>query len=299
MSKKYVCIDIGGTAIKYGLSDAEGGFFDQGEVATEALQTGGPGILEKVKQIVRHYLPDHEVQGIAISSAGMVDAETGRILYAVPHLIPDYTGMRLKETLEAEFSLPCEVENDVNCAGLGEMWLGAGKDAKSMFCLAVGTGIGGCVILNGRLVHGIGNSAGEIGYMHVSGGLLQDIAATTSLVKDVAEKIAKPIEMINGKMIFDWAKDGDLTAITAIDTMLGHLAEGIANVCYVINPEVIVLGGGIMAQSDFIAPRLQQALREKLIPSVYQHTRLAFAVCQNRAGMLGALYNFRQRRGEK
>lgn len=295
--QKYVCIDIGGTSMKYGLVAEAGDFLDKGEVETQALQKGGPGILGKVKRIVRSYEKDHKLRGVAISTAGMVDVAAGTILYAAPHLIPDYTGMALKEEIEREFSLPCEVENDVNCAGLGEMWLGAGKDAQSIFCLAVGTGIGGCVILDGHLVRGAGNSAGEIGYMHITGGALQDIASTSSLVKSAAQKAGLPAEKLDGKMVFAWAKNGDCAALDALERMLESLAEGIANVCYVLNPEVVILGGGIMAQSEFLAPKLHEALKQKLIPSVYSHTRIAFAQRQNDAGMLGALYHFRQRKG--
>lgn len=291
--RQYICIDIGGTTIKYGLAEANGDFLEKGAMPTDAAADGGAGILRKVIAIAGGFLSGRDAAGICVSTAGMVDPAKGQIVHAAEHLIPGYTGMRLKEEVERAFSLPCEVENDVNCAGLGEMWLGAGKGASSLFCMTVGTGIGGCVILDGRLARGFSNSAGEIGYMHIPGGQLQDLAATSRLVELLAEE--KDASGVSGKQIFAWAKRGDPKAVRAIDDLVGHLAKGIANVCYVLNPEVVILGGGIMAQEAFLRPKVDAALRCSLIPSVYRHTRLEFAARQNDAGMLGALYHFRRK----
>lgn len=238
------------------------------------------------------YIGNYEIRGICISTAGMVDPKEGKIVYALEHLIPEYTGMEIKKEIEKEFKIRCEVENDVNCAGLGETWLGAGKNAKSSICMTIGTGIGGCVILNNKLVHGFSNSAGEVGYMNINGESFQDVASTTSLVKKVAKIKNIPEQDINGKIIFDMAKNNDEDSLKAIDNMVKSLAIGISNVCYVINPEVVILGGGIMAQEEFLRPRIDKALKEVLVPKVYENTKIEFAKRQNDAGMIGALYNF-------
>lgn len=296
--KKYICIDIGGTSIKYGLADADGTFADKGERPTEALELGGAGIVKKAKEIAASYLSQGPA-GVAVSTAGMVDPVAGEIVHAAEHLIPGYTGVRLKREIEDATGLPCAVENDVNCAGLGELWLGAGRGARSLFCLTVGTGVGGCVILDGRVLRGVCNAAGEIGYMHVPGGIFQELAAASAMVKRVAALKKLAAGSVTGKQAFDWAKRGDAQAARAIDEMTRALARGIANVCYVVNPEIVILGGGVMAQEAFLRPRLEQALKESMIDRVYRHTRLEFAKLRNDAGMLGALYHFLQADEEK
>ncbi|MDY3001594.1 ROK family protein [Romboutsia timonensis] len=290
--KKFICIDVGGTSIKYGLSNEIGEFTHKGSMDTEALEKGGPGILEKIKTISKKYIANNDIEGICISTAGMVDPKEGKVVYALEHLIPEYTGMEIKKEVEKEFSIRCEVENDVNCAGLGETWLGAGQNAKSSICLTIGTGIGGCVILNNKLVHGFSNSAGEVGYMNINGESFQDLASTSSLVRKVAEIKNIPQHNISGKIIFDMAKNNDKDCLNEIDNMVKSLAIGIANICYVINPEVVILGGGIMAQEEFLKPRIDKALKETLVARVYENTKIEFAKRQNDAGMIGALYNF-------
>ncbi|WP_170075461.1 ROK family protein [Paraclostridium dentum] len=290
--KKFICIDIGGTSIKYGILRETGIIIEKGNMDTNALKEGGQGIFEKIKYIISKYLKSYEVEAVCISTAGMVDPKDGKILFALEHLIPGYTGMEIKKEVEKEFNIRCEVENDVNCAGLGEMWLGAGKGASSSVCLTIGTGIGGCIIINNELIHGFSNSAGEIGYMKINGEDFQNVASTTSLVKRVARLKNIAEESINGKMIFDMAKNKDQDCLKEIDYMIKSLAIGIANLSYIINPEVIILGGGIMAQEQFLKPKIEEALRKELIKTIYENTRIEFAKRQNDAGMIGALYNF-------
>ena len=292
--KQYVCIDIGGTSIKYGLADEQGIFTAKSSMDTEAREKGAEGIQEKILSIVDGYRELHEVDGVAVSTAGIVDPQEGRIIYAGGSF-PGYTGTRLRELVERSCELPCTVENDVNCAGLGEFWLGAAQGTKSAFCITVGTGIGGCVLLDGRVWHGSGCSAGEIGYMQVGGpGTLEDLASTRHMVEEAAESHHTPVSEVDGKMVFDWARAGDADAVNAIAHMLTPLAKGICNVCYVLNPEVVVVGGGIMAQEAYLKPRLMLELQERMLPSVLEHTRLEFASLKNDAGMLGALYYFLQ-----
>lgn len=293
--EKFICIDVGGTSIKYGLALKDGTIIDKSSMDTEAIQKGGFGILDKMKKIVNQYIGENKISGICISTAGMVDPDVGKISYALEHLIPNYTGMEIKKEIENEFNIRCEVENDVNCAGLGEMWLGSGKDKSSSVCMTIGTGIGGCVILNNKLIHGFSNSAGEVGYMNINGQSFQDLASTTALVKRVAKVKSIDEKEINGKIIFDLAKNNDEDCLKEIDNMIKSLSVGIANISYLINPQVIILGGGIMAQEEFLKPKIKEELKNTLIPSVYNNTEIKFANLQNDAGMLGALYNFLQK----
>lgn len=291
--KNYVSIDIGGTAMKYGIIDETGTIIKRMERATEAYK-GGPEVLKKAVEIVRQLQPEFQPSGICISTAGMVDTEKGEIFHAAP-LIPGYTGTQFKQTMEDTFGLPCEVENDVNCAGLAETVSGAAKGSRITLCLTIGTGIGGCIVIDGSVFHGYSNSACEVGYMHMFDSDFQTLGASSVLQKKVTERKGGTEGSWNGRRIFEEAKKGDSVCIQAIDEMVQILGRGIANICYVLNPQVVVLGGGIMAQEEFLKPRLDKALRQYLIPSIAEQTELKMAFHRNDAGMLGAFYHFRNR----
>lgn len=287
----YICFDIGGTAIKYGLIDEQGNFKLKQTVPTEA-QLGADHLVAKIKSIIYKYIQQFSLKGIAISTAGIVDYKRGEIIYAYPQNFPGYSGTKWKVILESEFNIPCSVENDVNCASLGELWLGAGKDKSSLFCITVGTGVGGCAVVDKQIIHGATNSAGEIANMRLPNGIFEQIASTTKLVKDVASAKNIDISEVNGKQIFAWAKAGDEISQQAIENLVENLADGITNIVAILNPQVIILGGGIMAQGEYLQPLIDRALKQKLLPSVHEKTQIAFAKLGNDAGMLGALYNF-------
>ena len=246
--KQYICIDIGGTEIKHGVLGENEKFLAKGKVPTEAFK-GGPALLKKVMGIAADYLKERKAEGICVSTAGMVDVEKGEIFYAAP-LIPEYAGTKIKAGMEAEFGLPCEVENDVNCAGLAEAVSGAAAGAQSALCLTV------------------------------------------------AAAKEEPEAQWNGYRIFQLAGEGDPICKEAIDQMCDCLGKGISNICYVLNPQIVVLGGGIMAQEEYLRPRLEKALARYLVSSIYEKTELAFARHQNDAGMRGAYYHFLERQGK-
>lgn len=292
--KKYVTIDIGGTAIKYGILNERGEFLCRSQMRTEAHK-GGPAILEKAVGITAEYDRSGEISGICISTAGMVDTKKGEIFHSAP-LIPQYAGTQFKAVMEERFRIPCEVENDVNCAGLAESISGASKGCSPALMLTIGTGIGGCITVDGRVFHGFSNSACEIGYMHMAGSDFQTLGAASILSRKVSEWKNEPAEAWSGYRIFEEAKKGDELCMQAIDEMIDVLGQGIANICYVVNPEIVVLGGGIMAQEEYLKAPVEAALKKYLIPSIASHTRIAFAAHRNDAGMLGAFYHFMQRR---
>ena len=292
----YICIDIGGTSIKYGVLSEKGEIFIDGTVSTKVTEKEN-FILSDVKKLVRNILDEYgnyEIKGICVSTAGVVNPEKGEIAYAGP-TIPKYTGTKIKEELEKEFSISCEVENDVNCAGLGEYWKGAGKGSKSMVCLTIGTGIGGSVILDGKLLNGIGYTAGEIGYMDVNGSYIQNIASSRYLVEKVQkEKEEKEgiTDAITGVDIFELAKKGDEICIAGIDEIISNLAVGVRNIIYLLNPEVIVIGGGITAQKEYLEEKIRKEVNDGMISDMFRKTRIELAQQGNQAGLLGALYNF-------
>lgn len=321
--KEYISIDIGGTAIKYGVIDESGTILTRSEMATEAFR-GGPAILEKAISIVEHYIEERNIGGVCISTAGMVDTENGMIFYSGP-TIPNYTGTRFKQIMEERFRIPCEVENDVNCAGLAECISGAAKGSRITLCLTVGTGIGGCIVFGHEVYHGYSNSACEVGYMQMFGSDFQTLGAASTLARKVTEAkgnrnkginenilesmdshistfieadkglnmSADAEELWDGRRIFDAAKSGDVVCCQAIDEMVDILGRGIANICCVLNPQTVVLGGGIMAQEEYLYPRIRAALDRYLQPVISGQTTLKMAEHQNDAGLLGAFYHFK------
>ena len=290
----YICFDIGGTSIKYGVADEKGNLLLKGEAPNEIQTKGVDGFIKSLVSITETYRDKYEydLQGIAVSTAGVVDLNKGIILYA-PKYFPGYPGTALGEQLKKRCGLPCTVENDVNAAALGEYWLGAGQGATSLFCITVGTGIGGCAILNGKVIHGAAFCAGEAGLQHICPeGTWEEMASTRALIRNVAKVKGLPETELDGKKIFAMAQDGDAEATAAIEKQMEDLAAGIANICYILNPERIIVGGGIAAQEAYLYPKLDAALRKRLLPFVYERLSLRFAALKNDAGMIGALYNF-------
>jgi predicted NBD/HSP70 family sugar kinase len=295
----YLCFDIGGTSIKYGVAEVKGSLLLKGEVPNVIMQKGVKGFVENLVNLVNHYRQEYDLQGIAVSTAGVVDPGKGTILYA-PKYFPGYPGTNLQELLEKRTGLTCTVENDVNAAALGEYWLGAGHGAKSLFCITVGTGIGGCAILDGKVIHGASCSAGEAGLQHIRPeGTWEEVASTTALIRNVAKAKGLSEMKLDGKKVFTMAQSGDADAMAAIEKQMEDLAAGLANICYILNPERIIVGGGIAAQEKYLYPILDGALRKRLLPLVYDHLTLRFASLKNDAGMIGALCNFLIREKER
>lgn len=288
----FAVIDIGGTSIKYGVINEDGTLLETNDRDTEAYK-GGLSIIDKVKDIIHEIKINNDISGICVSTAGMVCPKEGKIVYAGP-TIPNYTGVEVKKILEEEFNLPCFVENDVNCAALGEFFGGAGKGTHSMACLTIGTGIGGALIIDGKVLHGFSNSAGEIGYMMVNGEHIQDIASASALVRNVALRKGVEPSSIDGRYVLDNYENGDLICKEEVEKLADNLALGISNIVYLINPEVVFLGGGIMAREEVFRPLIENSLRKYLIESVYNNTKIAFAKLKNTAGMKGAYYNFKE-----
>ncbi len=291
--KRYACFDIGGTAIKYGVLTEKAEILFSSTMPTKAEK--GPEIwMMNIVQAVKDMQSKDVIQGICISSSGMIDPQKGTVVFALPQ-IPDYTGFDIKAFMERRCNLPCEVENDVNCMVLAESLSGAGKGCKSVLGLAIGTGVGGGFTLDGKLLHGSSFSACEVGYIRIGDSDLEHLASTTALCRKVEEIKSDPIGSWNGRRVFDAANKGDEDCKRAIDQMADNLAQGLGILSYVLNPEVIVLGGGVMAQSELIE-KVRSLYPKYVKPILAEHTEIKAAAYGNEAGMIGALYNFLQRR---
>lgn len=293
----YVGIDIGGTNVKYGLVTETGELLADGKVATNH---NGAELIQTIQEIVSDYQKDYLITAVGLSVPGVVE-ETGYLITGGS--IHDFYGIDLKQILEEKLGLPVFVENDANSAALAEKWLGAGKDYQHLLCVVVGTGIGGAILLNGELFRGAHGNAGEFGFMVVQPIEQQDTRlATLSLTGSVQCGVVSPYEVsqygretnqLDGETVFQLAAEGDLVAQKLIELFYDRLSLGIFNIGISFDPEVILIGGAISSNTEFMAElnRRVTALKEGHIDM--GNVQLpAIKSCQffNQAGMIGAVY---------
>lgn len=289
-----IIIDIGGTTIKYGVIDPKTedyqllGKLDTG---TSEQDFRMENRLEKIIDAVEK---DYELKGIAISTAGVVDAETGKIIYANKN-IPNYKGTNLKGILEEKYNVPVTVENDVNSALLGELNYGELQGVHSALMLTIGTGVGGALYLNKAIYHGFTHSAGEVGYALMNGKNIEETASARALVARVAQQVDE--EAVDGHWIFEQAINHQHPiAIKEIDFMVSEVMHLVNNYVALINPEVVIFGGGIMEQVDYLKPRVVNKFKAiNANQLVVENTKIEFASLGNQAGMLGAYVHFKNK----
>lgn len=285
---KILVFDIGGTEIKYALCDENFNLTDKKSVPTNAYE-GGKRLIERVVEIAGTY---SGIDRIGISTAGQVDSEKGMIVFATDS-IPGYTGVQIKQTVEAEIGVPCAVENDVNSAALGEAYFGAAKGEDNFLCLTYGTGIGGAIFLEGKLFKGNGCSAGEFGHFvtHAGGksctcggcGCYEAYASSGALVRAVKAKTGKDL---NGREIFAEFDNPEIR--TVIDEWIDEIVVGLKGLVYIFNPSLIVAGGGIMNEK-YITDEINVRLAAELMPS-FRCAKVVKAQAGNDANLLGAAY---------
>ena len=277
---RILCFDIGGTAIKYALIEND----NIKDININKMPTRKEKdknyILIDVLNVIESY---DNLDCIGISTAGVVDSEKGEIIFAGP-TIPGYIGTNFKKVIKERFNLECFVENDVNSAAIGEYFYGSYKG--DVFCLTVGTGVGGAFIQNGTLYKGASQKAGEIGYMPLNGGKYQEFASTTYLTDTVSEKLGKKVD---GLYIFENAKKGDKLCKEAIDELIDNLSEGILNIIYILNPNTLIIGGGITAQREYLENRIKDSIKNKLIDRSFEPD-IQLAKLENSAGIYGIYY---------
>ncbi len=291
--KNFIAVDIGGTSIKYGIVEENGEVLFSSETPTEA-EKGAENLIKIVKSLISSLIKKYkDIHGIGVSTAGVVDTKDGSIIYASDNL-PGYTGTKLKYIIEKEFSIKTIVNNDVNAAALAEAWVGAGRNVDDFFCMTLGTGIGGAVIINKKLYKGVNYRAGEIGYLNKISGqniYYEKKASTSALVKMAKDEI-KDSRDIDGKFIFHKAKQGDKYYCNIIDNWVEEVCKGIQNVIYVLDPGVIVIGGGISLQKDYLLDKIKERLLNFLPEGFTTSTEIVMAQCGNDAGLIGSVYEF-------
>ena len=271
----YLGIDIGGTKIAAGLITSEGVVLQRAARPTPT-QDGGPHILQAALQLA-HTLWTPDVQGIGIGTGGVVDTHTGTIVYA-SELLPGWTGTHLKAAFEQTFPAPAHVENDVNALALGEHRFGAARALPTVIFLALGTGVGGALLLNGRVHHGAHHSAGEFGAIlltpapdarrDASGqGTLEAYASGPALVRTWRDLTGDTATPVTGYDIAAHAqRDPYGPAAQAITRTGEHLGYGLVTLANALDPDIIIIGGGLAALGDALLTPARHILQIRALP---------------------------------
>jgi len=284
----YFAVDVGGTFIKYGHIHMDGRLTFKDKIATPINENGA--ILSKVKEIITNYIEEKgRPLGIGISTAGVVDSDTGEIIYTGP-TIKNYRGTNFKSAIEADFQIPVRVHNDVNAALLGEQWQGAAKDQSDVYCITLGTGIGGAYFRD-QLVTGTYFKAGEIGYLlyDAETDTTYEQRASTSALKQKAENTFG--SSINVIQLFEKAKANDKDANQMIEAWTSYIAEGLAQIIIIVDPRVILIGGGVSKQGDFLLEKIERKINN-FLPKNFNQTELKCTALGNDAALYGAVSDY-------
>lgn len=301
---KYIVFDIGGSSIKHAIITGDGEILSKGSYKSETHDFDL--FIKPMLEVTKIAIEEHQVVGVAVSAPGGVDSETGIIGGA--SALPCIHGPNFKEIFKNELNINLEIENDANCAGLGEVWLGGAKDNQDVAFIVCGTGVGGAIIKNKKIHKGNNLHGGEFGYMILdtikteSGYEFEtwsELGATGAIQRIVSKRKGINFNEIDGKKIFELAEKGDQICIEEIDKFYFYNAKGIYNIQYTYDPEKILIGGAISAREDFI-DKLNEKLDLIFSKLTFATVRPVIEKCVygNDANLLGALFNFLQRNNE-
>ncbi|MBE9032166.1 ROK family protein [filamentous cyanobacterium LEGE 11480] len=279
-------LDIGGTALKLGRFDLAGNCLQ-----TLTIDTPQPSYPEPVfaalRQAIPQLDPEQAAAAIGVGMPGPADT-TGRIARIAINM-EGWADVPLADWLETAFGLPTIIENDANCAGLGEHWLGAGRQFPNMILLTLGTGVGGAIFINDALYRGRSGAAGELGLITLrpegtacrSGnrGSLEQHLSIGSIQKRTGK---------SPKALAALAHAGDSDALEFWHTYGEDLGTGLSSLIYVLTPDAIVIGGGISEGSEFFFPSTLATIQTRVMPTSCDHVKLLKAQLGNQAGMVGA-----------
>lgn len=287
-----MAFDVGGTAIKFGMINENFEVLFSKEIPTSTYKDADNMVMAAIDAQLAEYAGQYSA--IGISTAGQVDFENGVINDGVGN-IPNYNHSNLRREFEAKYNVPVAVDNDVNCAAIGEAHFGAAQGERDFLCLTYGTGVGGCIYINGDVYRGSKYAGGEFGHMatHKDGrpctcgriGCYEAYAACRVFTNAVSERMGKKM---TGREIFKEENLKNPIIIDEIDKWEDEIALGLRNLCYIFNPSLIVLGGGIMSE-DLLIGHIREKVDAQLEPN-YKHVRIEKAQLRNKAGMLGAAW---------
>lgn len=287
--KKYIAIDIGGTKVKHGVILEDSSIFEKSSYKTNC-NNYDIFIIDLIN-IINYYRNKYEISGIGISIPGFVNTSTGFTQRAGAITILD--GKNLKTIIENTTNISVSIENDANCVALAEKLNGNAKDCKDFICYTIGTGIGGGIFVNNRIVHGKNFMAGEFGFMKINDNIkdtLHNNSSASSLISNYKKlKNIPQNENIEGDIIFEEAQYNILVK-ELLEKWYKNIASSIFNLGVTLNPEKILIGGGVSQRDDLII-NIQKELNKFEFWSEFE---IIIEPCMHRndAGMIGSLYNF-------
>ena len=313
MFEKYrVGVDIGGTNVKIALVDKKGEISYPKTVPTRA-EMGYEYTIGNITQCIKDLMTEanittNDIEGIGFGFPGQIDCDNG-IVRILPN-IPGWIDVPIAEIMQKEFNVPVKVDNDVRCAALAELNYGAGKGCHNLICITVGTGIGSGIIINNKLVRGASNAAGEIGHikMEMHNGLMCGCGDTgcfeayasgpaiVAMAKDYVRggksakfrEIAGSTAAITPAIVCQAAKEGDVVAQRIFTRMGEYLGIGLASVVNLLNPEKIVVGGGVADAGDLLLEPLRKTLKDRAMPIQGAAVEVVPAQLGNTAGIIGS-----------
>ena len=281
-----VGIDLGGSAIKLGRFDPQGTCLQSLTIATPQPATP-QAVLQAIVAAIAQLDPDQQTVAIGVGTPGPADA-TGRIARVAINLA-GWQDIPLADWLEAATGKPTVLANDANCAGLGEYWLGAGKKFQDVIVLTLGTGVGGAVILGGKLFVGREGAAGELGLITLNpDGPECNSGNAGSLEQYTSVRAIRRRTGLEPHELGDRAQAGDPEAIAFWQAYGRDLGAGLASLIYVLTPEAVIIGGGISASAKFFFPAVQAEIDRRVLASSRAGLQLLPAELGNQAGIVGA-----------
>ncbi|MEW9500419.1 ROK family glucokinase [Jeotgalibacillus marinus] len=313
-------VDIGGTTIKIAFVLDQGEIVEKWEIPTNKSNKGVsiiPDIAASIKlKMVQYSIKKETVLGIGVGAPGPVNRQTG-ILYTGVNIGWDEP-VALRDELQQLTGLPVVIENDANVAAIGEMWKGAGDGARDVVCVTLGTGVGGGVIVNGDIAHGVKGAAGEIGHITAvpengyycncgKYGCLETVASATGVIRlamDALKESNAPSTLrevlavtgqLSSKEIFDAATMGDLVATQVVQKLSFYLGLALANLGGALNPEKIVIGGGVSQSGDTLLNPLREKFKQFAFSTVAESTTIEVATLGNDAGVIGAAWLIKEK----
>ncbi len=307
MNEVVLGIDIGGTKLAAGIVDATGNILARGEVPTLAAE-GPERVLDRTVQLARNLLgkaglPAAAIHRIGVGCAGPVDRQAGLILN--PPNLPGWIRVPLVEHFEKVLGRPAVLENDANAAALGEFRYGAGRGARSLVYLTVSTGIGGGIILDGKIWHGVKDGAGEVGHMTLvpdgprcgcgNRGCLEALASGPSIARRAREALAtghpsrlRELQDITAADVTRLAQEEDKLAAEVWGATITYLGLGVAAFMTILAPERVVIGGGVALAGDVLFEPLRREVRHRVKLVAVESVPILPAALGRDVGILGA-----------
>lgn len=305
MSQFAFGVDIGGTSVKLGLFDVEGNLFDKWEIPTVKKENGShilPDIANSIQAKMKEKnIEKNMIAGVGVGAPGPIDSDG--VVYKAANL--GWGVFSIKETLEEILHMPVMAGNDANVAALGEMWKGGGIGCNDLIMVTLGTGVGGGIIVDGKMLTGFTGAGGEIGHIHVEDseteacgcgnkGCLEQYASATGITRLANRRLAASDKdsilregEISAKTVFDAVKQNDQLAKEVAQEFGAYLGSGLAAIACVVNPEIIVIGGGVSKAGEVLMDYIKPTY-EKNVFHGSRNTKFALATLGNDAGIYGA-----------